>query len=195
MYLLDVLKKINKSKEFEDEVYISDFAENVLNIYDIQNWDKQSRLISYYILNWYCTDSIVGFKVYFFDDVPVAISSQRGRKCNEDFQWISKELYQKVYDYIISFREDEDHQSRIVLIDEKQYFPETFNVDYYYQMMKYHKENALYNDQKVNVVGFKDSYIDGGKYHQEQVEIKFENDTTKWIQTKELRFPINIKTT
>ena len=62
-------------------------------------------------------------------------------------------------------------------------------------MMKYHKDNALYNDQKVKVVGFKDSYNDGGKYHQEQIEIKFEDNTTKWIQTKELRFPINIKTT
>lgn len=193
MYLLDVLKKVNKSKESEEKVYISYFAENVLGIYDIHNWDDQSRLTSYYVLNWYCTDSVVGFKVYFFDDVPVAISSQSGRKCSENFQWVSKQLYQKVKDYINSFREDDEDS--IDLIDEKQYFPETFNIDFHCQMMKYHKDNALYNDQKVKVVGFKDSYNDGGKYHQEQIEIKFEDNTTKWIQTRELRFPINIKTT
>ena len=193
MYLLDVLKKVNKSKESEEKVYISYFAENVLGIYDIHNWDDQSRLTSYYVLNWYCTDSVVGFKVYFFDDVPVAISSQSGRKCSENFQWVSKQLYQKVKDYINSFSEDEE--DIIDLIDENQYIPETFNVDYYCQMMKYHKENALYNDQKVKVVGFKNSYNDGNKYHPEQIEIKFEDNTTKWIQTKELRFPINIKTT
>lgn len=74
-YILDNLDKSgNNSSEIAWETLHRLFK------LPIENWYNQSRITSYYISNWICTDTIIGNKAYFFDGIPFAISFQKYRK-------------------------------------------------------------------------------------------------------------------
>lgn len=190
MKVKDLLQNVNKAKEFEDEVYISDFAEKVFEIYDTHHWDSQTRLTSYYFGSWHCTDTMVGFKVYFFDDEPVAISSQLGRKQTENFEWISKETYKKVKDHILSYREVQEGEPK--LIDLEAEISETYKIEFYGQMYDSHKNNAIYDNSSVRIIDNKKSFNDG-VYHPETVLIETEFGEREWVEPKLLSFPYNLK--
>ncbi len=64
MKIKEIIKKINKDPKFKDEILIGDFANKAFDI-DVYHWNKQEVLTAYWIGNWYCTDTYVGFKVYF----------------------------------------------------------------------------------------------------------------------------------
>jgi len=189
MKIKDLIESVNKIKQFEDKIFIGDFAEKAFDLQYIQNWDDQTRLISYYLGNWHCTDSMVGYKVYFFDDKPVAISSQLSRKMYEEIEWISKECYKTVKDYIMSFAEEFEDAPTIV--DLQQEFGKTYKVDFYCQMYEHHKNNAIYGSETVKILKHKNSFNDG-KYNPETVQIQYVDGRKEWIETKLLIFPFNI---
>lgn len=191
MKLKDLIQNVNKTKHFEDVVYIGDFAIQAFDLDYIQHWDEQTRLTSYYIGQWRCTDTRVGYKVYFFDDKPVAVSSQLGRKMREKIEWISKEDFKNVKDYIMSFAEKFEDEPNIVDLEED--FGTEYKVEFYCQMYEHHKNNALYNKQLVKIINHKDSFYDGNKYNVETVQIQYTNGNTEWIDTKLLSFPFNLK--
>ena len=53
-------------------------------------WSEDGRLQKHWAHSWICTDCRVGLAVYTFDGVPVAVSSQEGRKSYENLQFISR---------------------------------------------------------------------------------------------------------
>jgi hypothetical protein len=185
MKISEAIKRVRKEKQFEDQVYIGDMAEKLFNVY-ISNDEDQERLTSYYIGSWHCTDSRVGYKVYFFDDEPVAASSQTGRKMGEDFEWISKEGYRKVKDYIFSFSEEDN----IDLIDLDEDIEEGYKISYNCELYNYHKEIPLYEGKKVKIVELeknKDRFgIDT------KLKIQFEDKKEIWVEIGELIFPYNV---
>ena len=190
MKIKDLIKNVNKTKQFEDKIFIGDFAEKAFDLQYIQNWDDQTRLIAYYLGNWCCTDSCVGYKIYFFDDKPVAVSSQLGRKSTEEIEWISKEDFKTVKDYIMSFAEEfEDSPS---IVDLEQDFGTEYKVEFYCQMYEHHKNNAIYKNVKVKVLNHKYSFNDG-KYNPETVQIQYLDGKKEWIETKLLSFPFNLQ--
>ena len=76
MKLKDIVAKINKSPQFRNEVYIEDIAKE-FGLEDSVNYNSTpERLTSYYFNHWFCTDKEVGYKVYFLDDIAVAVSYQ-----------------------------------------------------------------------------------------------------------------------
>lgn len=189
MKLKDILDKVDKSENFKSSVYIAEIAEDM--DLEIQNYDNQDRLISYFIGNWYCTDSYVGYKVYFFDDEPVAISSQMGRKCDENIEWVSKEQYDKVRDYVLTFQEDEE--PTITLCDMGEEIGEAYKIHYHDQLFGYHLTIPLYNGLTVSIIekhkGSEHNKLN--QYEPSLVKIQFEDKTEKWVELKELDFPYN----
>lgn len=116
MKLRDIAKKIDKSKKNQDEVDISNISEELdINFY---GWIEQDRLVCYWIGNWYCTDSWVGYRMYFLDDEPVAVSTQNGRKSDEQFEWFGKETACKVRDYILSIIPKEELSIKLCSLDD-----------------------------------------------------------------------------
>ena len=192
MKIKDIIANVSKTKDFKRQVYIGDLAENVFDLSFIQNWEDQEVITSYYFGSWHCTDAEVGYKVYFFEDRPVAVSSQTGRKAEEVFEWISFDDYKKVKAYILTFLDGD--LDTIVLVDLDQDLGDTYKVEYYDQMYNHHKQNAIYNSVDVKIVDFKDSVLDNKlyKFQPETVKIKFADGTTKWLETKELDFKFNI---
>jgi len=182
MKLIDALKNINKSKEFQTWIS-SNFMENEFDIdvynspYDEENWENQERLTCYYLFNWFCTDSEVGYRVYFFDDKPVAISSQQGRKWREEVEWVSKECFDKVKDYVLSFVTERNYN--ITLIEDLEAeIGEGYRIEFYEQLFKHHFDNVVYNNERVKIVDFKEEYgqqINNNPYERDTVQIEYEN--------------------
>lgn len=189
MKLKHLIKNINKTIEFENKIFIGDFSEKAFGLY-IQNWDDQTRLTSYYLMDHCCTDTRVGYKVYFFDNKPVAVSFQKARKCDEFIEWISKKDYNKVKKYIMSFEEKIEDDIPIANLEKD--FSTHYKIHYYEQMFKHHKNNAIYNNETVEVINYRSSFNDGN-YNPETVQIKYSNGKKEWIETKLLSFPLNIK--
>ena len=98
MRLCDIAKRIDKSKKNEVEVDVVKICEELgINFYD---WIEQNRLKSYWIAKWLGTDRIVGYKMYFLDDIPVALSTQCSRSTDEAFKWFDINSANIVKDYL-----------------------------------------------------------------------------------------------
>lgn len=189
MKISELIYNVDKSDKFKSEVSIYDLAET-LNIFDI-SWTEQTRLVSYFVGNWYCTDTYVGYKVYFLDDKPVAFSTQPSRKSEEKFEWLSKEDYIKVKNYILTFKNNSD-EDNISILNLNENIEEYYIIPYYCEIFDYQKPNAYYEYRKCKIINFKDSYNDG-TYHPEIVQIQFYDDlSTMWLETNLLRFKFNI---
>lgn len=71
-------------------------------MYDL-DWEKaEGRIKCYWLHRWYCTDSYVGARVYYFDDEPLAVSIQTGRKSSEDFYFLDRDRTMAARDFIRS---------------------------------------------------------------------------------------------
>lgn len=189
MKIKDIINKVDK--KHKDDVFIGQIAEQ-LGI-DVYNWDDQDRLTSYYIGNWYCTDTYVGYKVYFLDDEPVMVSSQTARKNDEHFEWLSKEAFMKVKDYILSFKENDEYEFDLVDLNED--IGETYKIHYHGALFDYHKNIPLFNGVNVSIIEYNEGqgFNEKKQYNPSLVKVKFhESDKTQWVELKELDFPFNI---
>ena len=192
MTIGNIIANVSKSKDFKAQVYIGDLAEKAFNLPYIQNWEEQEVITSYYFGDWYCTDHKVGYKVYFFNDVPVAISTQLFRKATEKFEWVSNDTYNKVKAYVLTFEVTPEDDINLVDLDKE--LGETYKVNFYCQMYTHHKKKAIHKGLDVKIVDFKDSTLDKeiNKYSRETVKIKFADASNKWVEPKELDFNYNL---
>lgn len=105
MTVLELSKIIDKSPENTCYISIEDIFGYVFGLSIdwevVEEFENKNgkRLVAYWVAPHYCTDSIVGERMYFFDGEPVAYSVQSGRKSSEEFYWISKDAATKVYRY------------------------------------------------------------------------------------------------
>ncbi|AOZ61863.1 hypothetical protein BJ4_240 [Bacillus phage BJ4] len=112
---------------------------------------EDCRITSYWLANWYCTDTIVGFQVYFFDDKPMAFSTQMGRKCDVNFYWASQEVAEEVHEYIKSLIVKEEPEIGVNLIDFNQEFEGYYRIDFSGQLFGVNPR-ATYKGRDVKIV-------------------------------------------
>ena len=136
MKLKEIAERIDKSPENEDRWFDIDAIAYDLGInhhIDVE----QTRLRAYWIGNWYCTDSWVGFRMYFFDDKPVAVSTQTGRKSNEEFEWFGPDAVKAVREYLLSLIDEE--QTVITYGDLEQDIGECYKLRYNDEVLDWKK--------------------------------------------------------
>lgn len=128
MKLSEIALKIDKSENNEDWVSIKKIGE----LFDLSIWNhkENERLKCFWIGNWRCTDTWVGYKMYFLDDEPVAYSTQSARKSDEHIMWFSKETSSKVKDYLISLMEYEDEYCQLDYCDINEDIGEGYTIHY-----------------------------------------------------------------
>lgn len=192
MKLKDLINRVDKQEKFKDKIYIGSIAEELFNE-NISNYDDQDRLVAYFVGSWYCTDTFVGYRVYFFDNEPVAVSSQTGRKMDEVFEWVSQEAFKKVKDYIYSFKEAAEEEQAVLLNPDEEV--STYKIMFNSQLFDYHKGIPLYNGEKVKIVECEKKDKNGFGI-EEMVKIQFEKDADqyKWVKVGQLDFPFNLIT-
>lgn len=186
MKIKEIIHRVNKSDQFKCIVYIGDIAESIS--IDARNYDDQDRLISYYIGSWYCTDSYVGYKVYFFDNEPVAVSAQTSRKATEEVEWLSKECYKKVKDYILTFVQENEDDIQLCNMDED--IGKSYKIHFTGQLFDYHKNIPLFKGESVKIIEEEKREDNWGI--EKKVKILMKDNTEKWVELQELDFPYNV---
>lgn len=188
MKLKEIIQNLDKSEKNSCYVDIQEFAGRE---FDINNWFKKEadRIKAYFFLNWYCTDTWVGGRVYFLDDKLIATSWQRGRKCNEEFYWISNEMYKETKKYILSLIEEEDEDKSLDLIDMDSEFDNGFRIEYSSQLLT---DDLIYQSTGENVkVTKKYRDMDDIKMWS-NVKIKFENGKEEVVNMSDVLVPYNL---
>jgi hypothetical protein len=103
----DVIETIGTINMERHGVNFLEMCESEFEIYEwLEQPSGNERLTFCYYHRWICTDTQVGIRVWYYDDVPVCISWKPYRKSNEKFGWISTELFNKVKHYALSLISD-----------------------------------------------------------------------------------------
>lgn len=121
MKILDAIRLVKK----DNPQYCFDSLADDLGVYGYIDFDDQSRLVSYPIKVWYCTDQHVGMYAIYFDGEPVGYSYQSARKNSEEYNWTSSDAAKRVRDYIFSLNRDD---SKFNIIDGDDELEEEFAV-------------------------------------------------------------------
>lgn len=100
MKLIELVHNVDRSTDNTHDVNVYDLL-GELGIPFECGYKEQKRLVYHWAAKWYCTDTYVGHKVYYFDDRPVAYSFQVARKASENFYWLSKETMEEVRKYVL----------------------------------------------------------------------------------------------
>lgn len=147
MKIKELIKHLDKSEQNNCMVDTMEIGEE-FNL-DIP-YVSQTRLISYWVGNWCCTDTWVGYKLYFFEDEPVAFSSQTGRKSDEIFHWFSLDVAKKVKDYLLSLLIEEEVPLQVKICDLEEDVGDSFKIAFNSQILK--KDRILYQGEQVTLL-------------------------------------------
>jgi hypothetical protein len=190
MKLRDIIANVQKTKETEQYICIDELAQEQFNL-SVYNIDQQ-RLKAYFFFTWLCTDSWVGFRAYFLDNDPVAVSYQSCRKGSEDFEWISKEAYTKTRDFLLSLVEvQEEEDFRLVDLDED--YSDGNYINYFGQYLSNFHKNPTFEGKPVVILGkTKDKKEDPWSVDN-FVTIKFEDGQELPIEISKIKFPYLVK--
>ncbi len=93
---------------------------NMFGVYIDWSEEFEDRLTKHFIneASWICTDQRVGIAVYQLDGQVVAVSTQTGRKSDEDISFVSTEAFEKVKTFILSLVRNDEDQPNLVTMDQ-----------------------------------------------------------------------------
>lgn len=193
MKLSELIHKVDRSERNSSSADIDDFS-RVLGLDDRMGWhdEFERRVKGYFLIRWYCTDTWVGYRVYFMDDEPVATSSQRGRKSDEEIEFVSLEAAQKVKDFIKSLEGEEEFNPPLADMDEE--IPElTYTVSFSSQLLV---DEGTWNGQPVKVArkchGYGNSPDDMG-LKMDELDVTMPNGELKRIKCRDFIIPMHLK--
>lgn len=147
MKIIDIANKIDKSEKNEDWIDVTDIG-NELGI-DIP-YVEQSKLKCYWVGNWFCTDTYVGYRMYFLEGEPVAFSVQNGRKSDENFHWFSNNLALQVRDYLLTLIIEKNDKLIVETCDINDDIDGSFKIDYNSQIIN--SNRVKLKNEKVEIV-------------------------------------------
>lgn len=151
MKLIEIANNINKSKENEDYINIEKIADELGILYQYDDFYEieNHKLKAYWIGNWHCTHSYVGYKMYFLHDKPVAYTVQKGRKCDEIFYWFSEDIAKKVREYITSLI-PKKNEIDVNTIDINSDIGDSYKIEYNENILSFNK--PMLNRESVIII-------------------------------------------
>lgn len=186
MKLIDIANKIDKTKLNEDFINVIDFSEEFNYDFYSGSYIEQDRLKCYWVENWICTDTLVGTKMYFLDNEPVAVSMRQARKCDEKFKWFSKDLALKVKNYLISLMKEEEKEIDFEICDLNEDIGEDSYKIYYSSQLDFNKK-AMLKGEDIEII----ERVNHG-YLSNELKIKTHNGEIKVVNIEELDFKFHL---
>nr|WP_145401512.1 hypothetical protein [Paenibacillus xylanexedens] len=186
MKLIEIAQRIDKAENNQDWVDTQELGKELgLDV----PWKEQDRIKSYWIGNWYCTDTYVGWKMYFFDDKPVAVSSQLGRKSNEEYEWFNLQLAKEVKEYLLTLILDEEESLNVSICDINEEIGNSFKISFNGQILN--KDRAVLNGEKVEIL----EEIRNKPYGiDDELKIKLLNGDVRHVNVNDLDFSFHLVT-
>jgi len=177
MKISELLAKINKSDKNSNWVHLDEISNELgLNLYITE---KNTELKSYWLWKKYDTDSYVGLEAFFLKDEFVLLTMQNGRKSDTNYEWASKELKNKVINYIISLEDTTEDEDNSEYVDFDEELGNGVSVSYSSQLLT---NNVIYKKtgEMVNITDSWANEKDCKKWS--LVEITFESGDTKIVK-------------
>lgn len=194
MTLREIITSVDRSEGNSDWVSIEDMMQDMSNNYYGYPSQENTRITSYFFSKWYCTDTYVGWRVYFLDEKPVAISHQSGRKCDENFSWMSKEAFDETLSYIKTLYDDENLSPNLVTEEDlDKEWNIGFKVSYGDQLLT---QDVLVEStgEKVLVVQKWSSRTGLNEIDKwKEVEVRFSNGEEKILKLDDILVPYSLK--
>lgn len=180
--ILDAMSRVDKSHGCPNWVDLEDL-ERALNLPSgFRSWDQsvQERFKGYFLINWMCTDTWVGFEVIFLDDEMVACRIQDARKSDPTIEFTSVQAAKKVYDVLLpSFDE-----SNVPVVKSDQTLGARYSVQFATQLLNF---EGFYNDKPVKLV--RERY----KSAERMVTVEDEDGMHHRIPVTDFMIPINLR--
>lgn len=149
MKIRDLINAVDRSEKNTSSADIDIFCQ-ALDL-DQPGWnvtfDKDNRVTAHWLVKWYCTDTWVGYQVFYMDNEPVAVSTQLARKSSENLEFVSLEAATKVRAYILECLGEKEFSPSIANLDEET--DPYYTVSYSSQLLV---KKGWYGDRIVNVV-------------------------------------------
>lgn len=184
MKIKELIQRVRKTEKNEDYVNIDGLAFE-FGIMDAGSPQHTPRIKCYWVANHICTDTWVGHRVYFLDDVPVCTSSQSCRKGDETFFWLSREHAREVREYIVSLMvEEEDPLDNINIADTELEMGEGYFIEYTGQMLV---NDVLFKGELVKVV--EDIHYINGKYNFHNIKIETKEGVSLTVDVRDVLIP------
>lgn len=142
---------------------------------------SQSDLKAYWIGGWKCTDTWVGYVMYFLKDEPVCVSYHNDRDSEIEFEWFGVRCAESVRKYLLSLIEKSTYKVNCADLDED--FGEGYNISFNSQIV--HGYKALFEGNEVIVI---DKLNDTDTL----IVIQFEDGSEKTVKTESLLFQFNL---
>lgn len=128
-------------------------------------------------------DRVIGVLI----DEPVAVSTQDGRKCSEDFEWFGPEAVKKVKNYILSLiGEDDPH---VKYGDLEQDIGDHYSIEFNAQVLDWSK--AKYNGQPFKMLSRVKETPDYGI--DTNVVIELPDGSAKVVNVRDIEFMFHVK--
>ena len=166
-----------------------------LSISSDGDWNKlQTRLNFYYFASWYCTDSYVGLGVYYLDDQPVAISSQTGRKSDENIEFVSIEAAKKLKQWFVecNFVDPEPELPIVSDPDWEEDLGEGYNIEFVSQLYHFNeKVNQIHTPSGQKVKSLKSA--NKNQLTNEKVNIELFNGSKVVCNISDIEFGFAVK--
>lgn len=178
--LIESIDKTQKGIEAEPSWYELSL---LFDIYGL-SWSEDTRLKCYWLKCWKCTDTWVGWRVYFLDDEFVCCSSQMSRKSDENFEFKDNNSAIKIKDYLRSLM-DYNNGIEVDLWDENQEIGEDYAVEYSGGLLSTFHKKAVHEitKQEVEIIAAADNHVN---FH--KVIIKLPSGEEKEADSRQLRF-------
>lgn len=152
-------------------------------------WDSNvddklaERMQGYWAIKWYCTDTWVGVVLYFLDGEPLGITTQKGRKCDTEIEFVSKEMALKLRDLLYELCKKDEPEDNFALIDMDEEIGEDYTIAYGGQLLVH---DGVYCGQPAKVVQTFDGYDEIEDWT--NVVVETEGGQTK-ISMRDFRIP------
>jgi hypothetical protein len=185
MKLIEIANRIDKSSRNEDWVDITKFDTEFNCTFE---YIEQNRLKCYHIGNWLCTDSWVGRRMYFLDDEPVAISTQIGRKYDQEFEWFSEEKALKVRDYLLSLMKENEEDLQLKFCDINDDIGDSFKIEFNCQILN--PDKAIYKGKPIKILERIKETPDYGI--DKKLKVKLSSGEETILNIKDIDFKFNI---
>jgi hypothetical protein len=176
MNFIEALKNVNKSHphycDFED--LCNEF--NIISDYSYSD-EFDNRVKSYFLIEWLCTDSLVGACAIYFDDELIGYYHQFARKADKTYYFISEEKADNLRKFMLSLIEEKINYE---IINENEVISEYYTVEYSDQIIT---KIGFVNGKRCEVVK---------KCNYTELEVIYDNGVKEKISTKDFLIPINI---
>lgn len=189
MKIIDIVSKIDKTNP--KLITEPDFEELASSCFDIHNLyhSDDPRLKCYIIDVHQCTDTWVGTRVYFLDDIFVCISKQKYRKSDTEFYFVSDILAQNVKTYLLSLLDEDPTYYSLLNMDEE--IDEYYSVEYISEIILTYHKFGVYIPTNENIeILFQNLRFDFCKnmnFH--NIKVKFiDSNIEKIIDVREIKF-------